>query len=49
MGRCPEAELIARYEKRIGWPVQITEIPDIGGLPGLLGDAAGHGLAGGGL
>lgn len=39
MGRCPEAELITRYEKRIGWPFQITEMPDIGGkrpsiLPG---------------
>lgn len=31
MGRCPEAELIARYEKRIGWPFQITEMPDSGG------------------
>lgn len=31
MGRCPEAELIARYEKRIGWPFQITELPDAGG------------------
>lgn len=33
MGRCPEADLIARYEKRIGWPFQITELPDIGGQP----------------
>lgn len=33
MGRCPEAELIARYEKRIGWPLQITELPDTGGKP----------------
>lgn len=31
MGRCPEADLIARYEKRIGWPFQITELPDSGG------------------
>ncbi len=31
MGRGPEADLIARYEKRIGWPFQITEMPDIGG------------------
>ncbi len=31
MGRCPEAELIARYQKRIGWPLQITELPDTGG------------------
>ena len=37
MGRCPEAELIARYEKRIGWPLQITELPDTGGkLPRVL-------------
>lgn len=33
MGRCPEADLIARYEKRIGWPFQITELPDSGGKP----------------
>ena len=33
MGRCPEAELIARYQKRIGWPLQITELPDTGGKP----------------
>lgn len=31
MGRCPEADLIARYQKRIGWPLQITELPDTGG------------------
>lgn len=31
MGRCPEADLIARYEKRIVWPFQITEMPDVGG------------------
>jgi len=31
MGRCPEAELIARYQKRIGWPLQISELPDSGG------------------
>lgn len=36
MGRCPEAELIARYEKRIGWPIQITELPDTGGKPPAL-------------
>ena len=33
MGRSPEADLIARYEKRIGWPFQITELPDTGGKP----------------
>jgi 23S rRNA (pseudouridine1915-N3)-methyltransferase len=31
VGRCPEAELIARYEKRIGWPLTVTELPDTGG------------------
>jgi 23S rRNA (pseudouridine1915-N3)-methyltransferase len=31
IGRGPEAELIARYTKRITWPCQITELPDIGG------------------
>lgn len=37
MGRCPEADIIARYEKRIGWPLQITEIPDTGGKQPLAG------------
>jgi len=36
MGRCPEAELIARYQKRIGWPLQITELPDTGGKPPIV-------------
>ena len=31
MGKCPEADLIARYEKRLSWPFQITELPDSGG------------------
>jgi 23S rRNA (pseudouridine1915-N3)-methyltransferase len=31
MGRCPEADLIARYAKRISWPLIITELPDSGG------------------
>lgn len=31
MGRCPEADLIERYEKRIGWPLAITELSEIGG------------------
>lgn len=36
MGRGPEADLIARYEKRLTWPFQITELPDKGGkLPPL--------------
>ena len=37
MGKCPEADLIARYEKRLSWPFQITELPDAGGkTPALL-------------
>ncbi len=31
LGRGPEADLIARYAKRIGWPFFITELPDTGG------------------
>lgn len=31
IGRCPEAELVDRYLKRISWPVKITEMPDKGG------------------
>ncbi len=31
MGRCPEADLIARYAKRISWPLVVTELPDTGG------------------
>lgn len=31
IGRGPEAELIARYEKRIGWPFAVTELPETGG------------------
>ena len=30
-GRCPEAELVDRYVKRISWPVKISEMPDKGG------------------
>lgn len=33
MGRCPEADLIARYAKRISWGFQISELPDQGGRP----------------
>jgi 23S rRNA (pseudouridine1915-N3)-methyltransferase len=36
MGRCPEADLIARYAKRISWGFQISELPDQGGKPPLL-------------
>jgi 23S rRNA (pseudouridine1915-N3)-methyltransferase len=31
IGRSPEAELVERYLKRIGWPVKVTELPDRGG------------------
>ncbi len=31
IGRGPEAELVARYVKRLAWPVRITELPDTGG------------------
>lgn len=31
IGRSPEAELVARYEKRIVWPLKMTELPDRGG------------------
>jgi len=27
----PEAELVARYEKRIVWPIRFTELPETGG------------------
>lgn len=37
IGRGPEAELVARYMKRVTWPQRITELPDTGGkLPDLL-------------
>lgn len=31
IARTPEAELIARYEKRMTWPIRFTELPEIGG------------------
>ena len=31
IGRSPEAELVDRYLKRIGWPTRVTELPDQGG------------------
>jgi 23S rRNA (pseudouridine1915-N3)-methyltransferase len=31
IGRSPEAELVDRYVKRIGWDVRISELPDQGG------------------
>jgi 23S rRNA (pseudouridine1915-N3)-methyltransferase len=31
IGRSPEAELVERYLKRIGWPTKLTELADRGG------------------
>ena len=31
IARSPEAELVARYEKRISWPLRLTELPETGG------------------
>ncbi|MBU6206882.1 MAG: 23S rRNA (pseudouridine(1915)-N(3))-methyltransferase RlmH, partial [Alphaproteobacteria bacterium] len=31
LGRGAEAEIIARYAKRISWPFAISELPDVGG------------------
>ena len=31
IGRSSEAELVARYAKRVTWPVRITELPETGG------------------
>ena len=31
IARSPEAELVARYEKRLHWPVKLTELPETGG------------------
>ena len=31
IGRSPEAELVARYAKRISWPIKLTELPETGG------------------
>lgn len=31
IARSPEAELVARYEKRIGWPFKHSELPEVGG------------------
>ncbi|WP_086437235.1 23S rRNA (pseudouridine(1915)-N(3))-methyltransferase RlmH [Altererythrobacter xiamenensis] len=31
IGRSPEAELVERYEKRLSWPVKLTELPETGG------------------
>ena len=31
IARSPEADLVARYEKRLQWPVKLTELPETGG------------------
>ena len=31
IARSPEAELVARYEKRIAWPAKFTELPETRG------------------
>ncbi len=31
IARSPEADLVARYEKRITWPRKLTELPESGG------------------
>jgi 23S rRNA (pseudouridine1915-N3)-methyltransferase len=31
IARTPEAELVSRYEKRIAWPLRLTELPETGG------------------
>jgi 23S rRNA (pseudouridine1915-N3)-methyltransferase len=31
IGRSPEADLVARYAKRIAWPLKLTELPETGG------------------
>ena len=31
IARSPEAELVARYEKRLTWAVKFTELPETGG------------------
>jgi 23S rRNA (pseudouridine1915-N3)-methyltransferase len=36
IGRSPEAELVDRYLKRVGFPTKVSELPDTGGrLPDL--------------
>ncbi len=31
IGHSPEAELVARYARRIAWPLQLSELPETGG------------------
>jgi len=38
IGRSPEADLLARYQKRIGAAARFTELPDVGGkIPDISG------------
>ena len=39
IGRGPEADLVARYISRIGWPTRISELPDKGGKEPAQADA----------
>jgi 23S rRNA (pseudouridine1915-N3)-methyltransferase len=40
IGRSAEAELVARYAKRIAWPLTLTELPESGGsVPAALAPA----------
>nr|WP_137677003.1 23S rRNA (pseudouridine(1915)-N(3))-methyltransferase RlmH [Parerythrobacter lutipelagi] len=34
IGRSPEADLVARYRKRLTWPFKLTELPEVGGRAG---------------
>jgi 23S rRNA (pseudouridine1915-N3)-methyltransferase len=56
IGRSPEAELVDRYVKRIGWPVKVTELSERAAAPPLpansisvLLDEKGEGLSSMGL
>ncbi|MEE4537824.1 MAG: 23S rRNA (pseudouridine(1915)-N(3))-methyltransferase RlmH [Erythrobacter sp.] len=31
IARTPEAEIVARYEQRLTWPMKLTELPESGG------------------
>jgi len=31
IGHSPEADLVERYLKRVGWPIKVSELPDHGG------------------
>ena len=39
IGRSPEAELVERYLKRIGWPTKLTELSERASLPPNQGGA----------